>query len=420
MGHIKAETESEESLSIHNASSSNSPEKVPTIDSKNRAISVTIKNNLRLAELIEKLISSYNSTALIEKHRVFPYILSAVNKILSRIFRTPISTSSTAASFNFSSSSTGNPFSILASSSKLILSVVMCFHQSLKGLNDDNLDVILFDFSKLDMNTLSTNAAATSMISDDITNTDEFHENCDRRSIDETLDTNFESESGRNNIKSNNENSSIYDKQNSKDNNNDDKDSKIKDNKTNYDKNYDVEYLRNFENGRFTNVDEISVQSMEEKFSLSEAIIVFSKTEIIMSKIVFLLTMCMENVKVREIENTKTLSNRSVVTKIDNQKNNDNNNSNNIKNNFGNDDASTYKKELNADDDDIISECFQCLKLSQLYWTLHNIKMNKITDIEMKAEVESTEKNKSNFLKPFSGFYLAQFIQFSLYFSTSR
>ena len=46
--------------------------------------------------------------------------------------------------------------------------------------------------------------------------------------------------------------------------------------------------------------------------------------------------------------------------------------------------------------------------------------MNKITDIEMKAEVESTEKNKSNFLKPFSGFYLAQFIQFSLYFSTSR
>ena len=376
-----------------------------------------------MVKLIDKLTSSYNNTALIEKHRVFPYILSAVNKILSRIFPASISSSSTAAASDFSSLSTDDPVSISASSSKLILSVLQCFHQSLQGLSEDNLDISISDFNKPDHTAPSINAA-TFLKNDDSINNKTFHENCNHHGIDKTINTNIHNENRGNNISNmitgdinNNEdhieNVSIYYKQNNKENNDDDKEKE----KADDNRNYDVKYKNNLDNGGLACVDEMPLQLLEDSFSLSEAIIVFSNTEIIMSKIVFLLTMCMENVKLREIENTKTSSNRSVVIKIDDQKNNNHSNTNNLKKN---DDARIIKKELNADDDDIISECFKSLQISQLYWTLLNIKKNKDTESGIKAEVEFTEKKESKILAPFSGFYLAQFIQFSLYFSTSR
>ena len=360
----KAERESDDSSIVQNTNSGNSSETENTSSKRSKVSAYSRKSdyNSKMTKLIDKLTCTYNNTALTERYRVFPYVLSAVNKILSRVFPSANSTTAAAASPSFVS--VDNDFSSSASTSKLILFVLICLHYCLKGLSEADLCSSLSNFDDT-----AYAIAAT----------------------DNTDNTN-------NNDNDNNNNN------NSDDNNN-------------YDNNNNNSNKNTLNSNKSANKEGVPLHLFEQIFFLTDAITVFKNTETVMSKIVFLITNCMDDVKFRELENTKTLNNRSRVLIYDNNNNNKNkNNDNNSNINF----STILKKKLNADDDNIILECFSCLQLTQLYWKLLNISNNQVIEDEIDYSIHSDQKKKQNYLKPFSGFYLAQFIQYSLYFSNSK
>ena len=69
----------------------------------------------RMLILVAELTSSFESSAMPERHRVFPFVLSSLNKIISRLI----------------SASQSLPSADVRSGSSLILAVITCFHSSL-------------------------------------------------------------------------------------------------------------------------------------------------------------------------------------------------------------------------------------------------------------------------------------------------
>ena len=122
-----------------------------------------------------------------------------------------------------------------------------------------------------------------------------------------------------------------------------------------------------------------------------------------------------------------------------NSANNNNNNSNTDSNKSSIDTQFPLRKQLNGDDDAIIYTGFESLKIAQILWTLSdNIKKKnkalktsiyqKIQDNQTELiaakgiEIETEKKVKSGktFLQPFSSIFLAQLVQFSLFFGSQR
>lgn len=322
--------------------------------------------NARMATLITELTASYDTATVSERHRVFPYVLSSVSKILSRKFPT---------ASPYQSSDVGN-------SSALTLAVISCLHSSLRGLTIVNLCPSLSN-------------ASTANSSDE---RDEFKEA-------ETADDSVN--------------------ENDDDNENDIRSNVPKKNQNNQNIAEESEETENAST-------HFPFCSHSHNSDVEEGIVQYIANQIVVSKIIFLLTICLETLKASEIQNSKGAQNRSIVSvrssssnSISKRSTEDILSSENSKNH---DDIYPLKKHLNADDDAIIVQIFSSLRIAQVFDALSDnhekserINVGKKDEKEEKKEkMEKGEENEPAFLKPFSGVFLAQFVQFSLFFSIHR
>jgi hypothetical protein len=315
--------------------------------------------NARMTTLITELMSSYDTAAVSERHRVFPFVLSSVSKILSRKFPTasPVQSSD------------------VSNSSGLILAVISCFHSSLRGLTTVNLCPSL------------SNAAATG-------------DSEEKNIVDESMNEN------ENDVKTNAPEKNQ--------------------NNQNIGQNAEVESEEE-ENISANFPSNSHIQNSD----VAEGIVLYLANQMVVSKIIFLLTICLESLKASEIQNSKTntAGSRSIVSIRSGNSNSssssskrsteDNQTSDNSKNC---DDIYPLKKHLNADDDAIIVQIFSSLRIAQVFDVLSDdreINQMKRKD-EKKEEKKEVKAKESAFLKPFSGVFLAQFVQFSLFFSVHR
>ena len=295
----------------------------------------------RMLNLIVDLGLSYENSPLTERHRVFPFVLSSVNKIISRLI----------------SASPSLPLSDVRFSSSLILAVITCFRSSLRGLTSTDLCP----------STLALRADS---------NDNGGQSNTETRTP--SVDTAAEHDGN---------NSNIQNKENAEDS---------------------EECFATL--GITEDPLRISMCGRDECSDVNNGIQIFIANQVVISKIIFSLTMCIEAIKEREIENANKSQTRTVTTIKKTSSNNNNSSSNsNDNNNY------PMKKVLNADDDHIIVQCFSSLQLANTLWSLYDAQEN-----EKNCTDEDKDKNMSNFLRPFSGVYLAQFIQFSLFFSLQR
>jgi hypothetical protein len=183
---------------------------------------------------------------------------------------------------------------------------------------------------------------------------------------------------------------------------------------------------------------------------------------------------CLESVKLRDIQNTKIGSSSSSTVFKDRSKSSnesDSNGNNSVINHDGDSDGNDSdihddehelskahinktskvpteinKKILNADDEFIIVKCFGCLHLTLVYWlVIDNINFDDDVDGDNKENRQYDNKKLTNDKKnddinnndninkdisnnksiaitnnPYDGTYLAQFVQFSIYFSTHK
>lgn len=322
--------------------------------------------NARMATLITELTASYDTATVSERHRVFPFVLSSVSKILSRKFPT---------ASPYQSSDVGN-------SSALTLAVISCLHSSLRGLTIVNLCPSLSN-------------ASTANSSDE---RDEFKEA-------ETADDSVN--------------------ENDDDNENDIRSNVPKKNQNNQNIAEESEETENAST-------HFPFCSHSHNSDVEEGIVQYIANQIVVSKIIFLLTICLETLKASEIQNSKGAQNRSIVSvrssssnSISKRSTEDILSSENSKNH---DDIYPLKKHLNADDDAIIVQIFSSLRIAQVFDALSDnhekserINVGKKDEKEEKKEkMEKGEENEPAFLKPFSGVFLAQFVQFSLFFSIHR
>lgn len=363
-------------------------------------------SNSQTTTLVTEMTTSYERATLAERYRVLPFLLSTVNKILSR---------STSGHVNDGSSDTSNSAATLAA--------IACFYSSLKGLTTVDLCVPLSTNTGADYSSGKAYSKACGDISD----------------------------------------SSCF---------NSEKKVSLSDSR----KNSDREHQKQTDNSPYSEHlhNPAVVDGVEEFIKNQEAI----------SRTIFLLTICMETVKVREVQNRTSHGNRSVVIHkesrsydkdsgdkdidsddnddddndddchdsrepVDKQKQKDSNNNNSANNNNNNSNTDSNKssidtqfplrKQLNGDDDAIIYTGFESLKIAQILWTLSDnikqknktlktsiykqIKDNKTELIAAKGiEIETEEKMKSGktYLQPFSSIFLAQLVQFSLFFGSQR
>ena len=314
--------------------------------------------NARMLVLVAELTSSFENSALPEKHRVFPFVLSSVNKIISRLI----------------SASKSLPSADIRSGSSLILAVITCFRSSLRGLTSTDLcpsAVALRAGSHENGGQLNTETRTPSV--DTATEHDDSSSNMQTKEYAEDSE----------------ENSASL--------------------------------------GLTEESPRLLFCGRDESSDITEGIKLFIANQVVISKIIFSLTVCIEAIKEREIQNTNKSQTRTVTTIKNISNNNKNNNSSNgrineneknsVDNSSDNKNNYPMKKVLNADDDHIIVQCFSALQLAQTFWSLY--------DAQEKIKIENTvntdeDINVSNFLRPFSGVYLAQFIQFSLFFSLQR
>lgn len=322
--------------------------------------------NARMATLITELTASYDTATVSERHRVFPFVLSSVSKILSRKFPT---------ASPYQSSDVGN-------SSALTLAVISCLHSSLRGLTIVNLCPSLSN-------------ASTANSSDE---KDEFKEA-------ETADDSVN--------------------ENDDDNENDIRSNVPKKNQNNQNIAEESEETENAST-HFPFCSHIHNSDVE------EGIVQYIANQIVVSKIIFLLTICLETLKASEIRNSKGVQNRSIVSVRSGSSNSSSKRSTedilSSENSKNHDDIYPLKKHLNADDDAIIVQIFSSLRIAQVFDALSDnhekserINVGKKDEKEEKKEkMEKKEENESAFLKPFSGVFLAQFVQFSLFFSIHR
>ena len=326
--------------------------------------------NARMATLITELTASYDTATVSERHRVFPFVLSSVSKILSRKFPT---------ASPYQSSDVGN-------SSALTLAVISCLHSSLRGLTIVNLCPSLSN-------------ASTANSSDE---RDEFKEA-------ETADDSVN--------------------ENDDDNENDIRSNVPKKNQNNQNIAEESEETENAST-------HFPFCSHSHNSDVEEGIVQYIANQIVVSKIIFLLTICLETLKASEIQNSKSAQNRSIVSVRSVSSNSSNSSSNkrstedilSSENSKNHDDIYPLKKHLNADDDAIIVQIFSSLRIAQVFDALSDnhekserINVGKKDEKEEKKEkMEKGEENEPAFLKPFSGVFLAQFVQFSLFFSIHR
>ena len=327
--------------------------------------------NARMATLITELTASYDTATVSERHRVFPFVLSSVSKILSRKFPT---------ASPYQSSDVGN-------SSALTLAVVSCLHSSLRGLTIVNLCPSLSN-------------ASTANSSDE---KDEFKEA-------ETADDSVN--------------------ENDDDNENDIRSNVPKKNQNNQNIAEESEETENAST-------HFPFCSHSHNSDVEEGIIQYIANQIVVSKIIFLLTICLETLKASEIQNSKGAQNRSIVSvrSVSSSSSSSSSSSNkrstedilSSENSKNHDDIYPLKKHLNADDDAIIVQIFSSLRIAQVFDALSDnhekserINVGKKDEKEEKKEKLKKEENESAFLKPFSGVFLAQFVQFSLFFSIHR
>jgi hypothetical protein len=335
-----------------------------------------VSYNAQMATLVTELMSSYDTAAVSERHRVFPFVLSSISKILSRKFPTasPLQSSD------------------VSNSSALILAVISCFHSSLRGLTTVNLCP-------------SLSKAATAGDSDERKESDEAE------AADESVNENiFENENdGKTNAPKKNQNNQSIDQN-------------------------DADESEEEENASTS----FPFYSHNQSSDVAEGIVLYLANQMVISKIIFLLTVCLESLKATEMKNSKTntAQSRSIVSIRSGNRSSSSKRSTGdcqtSENSKNCDDIYPLKKHLNADDDAIIVQIFSSLRIAQVFEALSDDhEKNKIKTTpegnedgakkEKKDKMEKEEKEKeSAFLKPFSGVFLAQFVQFSLFFSVHR
>ena len=361
-------------------------------------------SNSQTTTLVTEMTTSYERATLAERYRVLPFLLSTVNKILSR---------STSSGIPDGSSDTSNSAATLAA--------IACFYSSLKGLTTVDLCMPLSTNTGVDY----SSSTAHSKTYGDITDSSSFK-------------------------------------------------SEKKVSLSGSSKNSDGEHQEQTDNSPFS-------EHLHNPAVL-DGIIEFTKNQEAISRTIFLLTICMETVKVREVQNKASHGNRSVVIHkqsrsynkdscdkeidsdddqddgddcrdgrepMDKQKqkhstnnnsaNNSNNNSKTDNNRSSIDTQYPLRKQLNGDDDSIIYTGFEALHLAQILWTLSDnmnqkdksiptSTLQQIQDNQTKLiatkgieiEVEKKTKSGKTFLQPFSSIFLAQLVQFSLFFGSQR
>ena len=401
--------------------------------------------------LLTEMTTSYERASLAERYRVLPFLLSTVNKILSK-----------------SSPRSGPDASSDTSNSASTLAAIQCFYSSLKGLT--TVDLYVPPSAKTG-NDQSSSAAAGEALGD------------------------------RN------------------DSNRSDSDSKIS---------HSHSSQNNSQNSSSSSSKESQKQSDSTPFSFSEylnspavteGVEQFVRNKEAVSRTIFLLTICMESVKNREVQNRMSQGSRSVVVYKESRGSNKNSDSNendddddddddvddenddngdddcqdneeldkdkqkqqqkhnNSTNNGTNNIDAQYpmRRQLNGDDDAIICTAFEALRTAQILWSLSddiekikkisnkvsnkgsnrssnkavskllnessntssnsrsNSSINSSMNQENKDNVRVVESDKSidnksdnridhetPFLKPFSSIFLAQLVQFALFFGAQR
>jgi hypothetical protein len=411
-------------------------------------------SNSQMITLLTEMTTSYERASLAERYRVLPFLLSTVNKILSRL--------SPRGGFDASSDT---------SQSASTLAAIQCSCSSLKGLTTVDL---------CDPPSTNTDNKQSSSAAGDETlggRNDSNRSDSDRKKS--------HSDSSQNNNQKNNQNNSSSSSSS--------KESQERSDSTPF-----------------------SFSEHLNSPAVTEGVEQFVRNKEAISRTIFLLTICMESVKNREMQNRMSQGNRSVVVykesrsahnnssnddskdeddddnddcqdndndgndgEEDKQKHSNNTSTNNSTNNI--DSQYPMRRQLNGDDDAIICTAFEALRTAQILWSLSEDvkKIQKIIKIEKASNktsnkavniplsessnlssnlpsntvssstsnssinqdnkdnskmVESDKSienkneninenkidNRSSFLRPFSSIFLAQLVQFSLFFGAQR
>ena len=382
-----------------------------------------------MVTLLTEMTTSYERASPAERYRVLPFLLSTVNKILSK-----------------SSSRSGSDASSDTSHSASTLAAIQCFCSSLKGLTTVDLCV---PPSANTGNDQSSCAAPPESLGD------RNDSNCS------------DSDSSKNNSKNSSQNNSSCKEHVEQSDNN--------------------PFSSSFSFSEHLNspaVTEGIEQFVRNKEAISRTIFLLTICMESVKGREMQNRVSQENRSVAVYKESRDISKSSDDNNIDNDNDDDDdsecqdneeldkdkqkqqrkhsNNNNNTNNSTNNIDAQyPMKRQLNGDDDAIICTGFEALRTAQILWSLSadvkktkevsnkerkktsNERLNepfntlsnnastssinqhdkdnlKAVVVDSDKSAENKNYNNSSFLKPFSSIFLAQLVQFSLFFSAQR
>ena len=365
-------------------------------------------SNSQTTTLVTEMTTSYERATLAERYRVLPFLLSTVNKILSR---------STSCGLPDGSSDTSNSAATLAA--------IACFYSSLKGLTTVDLCMPLSTNTGVDYSSGTAHSKAYGDISDSSSFKSEKKVSLSGSS--KNSDGEHQEQTDNSPFSEHLHNPAVLDGI--------------------------EEFTRNQEAISRTIfllticMETVKVREVQNKTSHGNRSVVIHKESRSYNKGSGDKDIDSDN---NDDDDDDCHDNREPMDK-QKQKHSTNNNSANNNNNNNNNKSNTdhnknsidtqfpLKKQLNGDDDAIIYTGFEALKIAQILWTLSDnmkqknksLKTSTLQEIQDNqselittkgAEVQTKKNFKSGktLLQPFSSIFLAQLVQFSLFFGSQR